>query len=337
MRKRFLVTSSPHYRAEWTTRSIMLDVIIALLPIIGVSVIFFGWRALTVTAVSVAGCIATELIFNLISGKKTTITDLSCVVTGILLALSLPVAVPYWLVIVGDVFAIAVVKMLFGGIGKNFVNPALGARAFLFSWPSLMMTFVSPMLTAQLPVFSDPIFVNGGSSEIIDAVSSATPLSQLGNGTLSTSLFDLFIGNHAGCIGETSTAAILIGAAYLLCRRVITLHIPLAYIGTVALITFVFPLTGDAFNVNYMLTQLCSGGLMLAAFFMATDYVTSPMTWKGKIVYGIGCGLLTVIMRYFSSYPEGVTYSILIMNVFAFTFDKIFKPKRYGTGGNDNA
>lgn len=333
MPKRFLVNAAPHYRADWSTRSIMFDVIIALIPVIAVATVYFGLRALSMTVVSVAGCIASETLFNVIAKKKNTASDLSCIVTGILLAMSLPVAAPYWLVVVGDVFAIVVVKMLFGGLGKNFANPTLAARAFLFSWPVLMTTFVSPMLTVSLPILSDPLTFNGQESAYIDSVSSATPLAELKAGTLPSSAVQLFIGNHAGCMGETCAAVILIGGIYLLFRRVITLHIPLSYIGTVALLTFVFPQYGSMFNIDFMLSQILGGSLMLAAFFMATDYSTSPVTGRGKVIYGVGCGVLTVLLRYYSNYPEGTMYAILIMNIFAFALDKATAPKRYGIGG----
>ena len=329
------VSSSPHYRSCDSTRTVMLDVILALLPILAVSVIFFGFRALALTLVSVGACIAFESLFNFIRKKKNTISDLSCIVTGILLAFNMPVTVPYWMVIIGALFAIVVVKMLFGGLGKNFANPALAARAFLFSWPTLMTTFVKPLNAGKIPVFYDPIFTDGISNETIDAITSATPLKSLKAGNMpDESIFDLFLGNKAGCIGEICTLVIILGGLYLLLRKVITWQIPFCYILTVAAVTFIFPLTGGAFDLDFMLAELCSGGLMLGAFFMATDYSTSPVTSKGQIIFGIGCGLLTVFLRYFSSYSEGVSYAILLMNVFAFSLDKLTKPPRYGKGGD---
>lgn len=336
--KKLLVTSSPHYRSERTTGKVMLDVIIAMFPISAMSVVYFGWRALALTAISVAACIAFESIFNLIAKKNNTVSDLSAVVTGMLLSFNLPVTAPYWIAVVGSFFAIVVVKMLFGGLGKNFANPALAARAFLFSWPMLMTTFVKP-LTRTLPVFYDPIFTNGAElPDYIDSVTTATPLASLKTGALpdGTSIVDMFLGNIGGCMGEVCTAAILLGGIYLLLRRVITWHIPVAYLGTVALITFVFPLTGGNFNWQFMVYELLSGGLMLAAFFMATDYVTAPVTARGKLLFGIGCGLLTVFLRYYSGYSEGVSYAILIMNVLAVPIDKITKPRRFGIGGGYN-
>ena len=335
MQKQLLVSSSPHYRARENTKTVMLDVIIAMIPILAVSVIYFGWRALTLTIVTVAACIAFETLFNFIRKKKNTVTDLSCIVTGMLLAFNLPVTAPYWLAVAGAAFAIIVVKMLFGGLGKNFANPALAARAFLFAWPMLMTTFVKPLVGDKIPVFTDPLFTNGVTTTAVDAITTATPLKTLKTGVMPMqSIIDLFFGNKGGCLGETCIAVIILGGIYLLMRRVITWHIPVAYLGTVAVITLFFPLTGQVFDYEFMLAELFSGGLMLAAFFMATDYSTSPITPKGMLIFGIGCGLLTVFLRYFSSYSEGVSYAILLMNVFAFSLDKVTKPRRFGIGGN---
>ena len=329
------MNSSPHYRSGNTTRTVMTDVVVAMLPILIGSVIFFGPRALTLTLVSVGSCLAFETLFCLIAKKKNTIYDCSAVVTGILLAFNMPVAVPYWIPFVGAFFAIVVVKMLFGGLGKNIVNPALAARAFLFSWPTLMTTFTKPFVSPSLPIFSDPVFTNGAPlSDYMDSISTATPLKALKSGALSDlSIFDMFFGNKGGCLGEVSIALILLGAVYLLFRRVITWHIPVSYIGTVAAITFVFPLTGGYFNFEFMLQSIFSGGLCLAAFFMATDYTTSPVTSKGRIIFGICCGLLTVFLRYYSGYSEGVSYAILLMNMLVLPIDKMTKPRRYGIGG----
>ncbi|MDF2684969.1 MAG: RnfABCDGE type electron transport complex subunit [Clostridia bacterium] len=337
MPKRFLVTSSPHYGSKENTRTIMADVIIALLPALIVAVVFFGYRALTLTLISVGACIAFETLFNKIIKKPNTVGDMSAIVTGILLAFNLPVTVPYWLVVIGSFFAIVVVKMLFGGLGKNFMNPVLGARAFLFSWPMLMTTFVKPLATYQLPIFSDPIFTNGAPlSEYIDSITTATPLKDLKAGVLpDISITDLFVGNIGGSLGETSAMMLILGGLYLLVRRVISWQIPVSYIGTVALITFIFPtIPGVNFSMDFMLSEILSGGLILGAIFMATDYSTSPVTKKGKIIYGIGCGLLTVFLRYYSGYPQGVSYSILLMNILAFSIDKVTRPRRYGIGGN---
>lgn len=312
----------------------MIDVIIALLPSVILSAVFFGPRVLTICGISVASCLAFESLFNFIRKKRNTVGDMSAAVTGVLLACCLPVTVPYWIAVAGAFFAIVVVKMLFGGIGKNFLNPTLAARAFLFSWPILMTTFVKPLASYTLPILHDPIFKNGEDLSGIDAIASATPLSSLKEGLMPTESFSaLFIGNQAGCIGEVSAVLLLLGGVYLLVRKVITWHIPVTYLGTVALLTFVFPLSGGYFDWKFMLAQLLSGGLILGAVYMATDYTTSPMTGKGKIIYGVGCGILTVLLRYYSGYAEGVSYAILLMNIFATSIDKITKPKRYGTGG----
>lgn len=332
----YLVNSSPHYRSKDSTRTLMLDVIIAMTPILVMSVIYFGFRALTLTLVTVASCLVFETFFNALTKRKNTVGDLSAVVTGMLLAFNLPVTAPYWLAAFGGFFAIVVVKMLFGGLGKNFLNPALAARAFLFSWPTIMTTFTAPQsaLYSELSfIFGEPLYLNGEAPEQIDAITSATALKALKGGDLpDISLADLFVGNAAGCIGETSALLILVGLIYLLCRKVITWHIPVCYLGTVAVLTYLFP-KGGADSVSFMAYELLSGGLMLGAVFMATDYVTSPLSSAGRIIYGIGCGVLTVLLRYFGGYPEAVSYSILIMNVVTLVLDRYIKPRRYGIGG----
>lgn len=242
-------------------------------------------------------------------------------VTGILIAFNVPVAAPIWMPVIGGAFAIIVVKMLFGGIGKNFMNPALGARAFMMaSWPALMTTWVQPH--QNIPLI--------GNVKVTDAISTSTPLSSLKSGALpGETLMDLFFGQHGGVIGETCALALLAGGAYLLYRKVITINIPAAYILTVAVLTFLFPM-GDVPRVQWMLTQVLSGGLLLGAIFMATDYVTSPVTPKGQIVFGVGCGLLTVFIRYFGGLPEGVSYSILIMNALVWMIDQKCLPRKFG-------
>lgn len=314
-----VVTSSPHIKNDEDTRSIMLDVIIALIPALMVSIFTFGLRALVVTAVTVIAAVIFEWIYNKILKKPTSVRDLSAVVTGILLAFNLPVVAPLWLCVVGAGFAIIFVKCLFGGIGKNYMNPALGARAFLMaSWPVIMTTWVAPK--TSLPLFSTPV----------DVVSTATPMAQLKQLVMPDApLWDMALGQIGGCIGETSAIALIAGCLYLVYRKVITLRIPLAYIGTVAVLTFLFP-RGGVSNLQWMGANLLGGGLMLGAIFMATDYATSPVTKKGQIVYGIGCGLLTVFIRYFGSYPEGVSYSILIMNAAAWMIDSYCRPKKFG-------
>ena len=320
-----VVTSSPHIKTEDNTRSLMLDVILALIPALVVSVFTFGFRALTVTVATIISCVVFEWLYCKATKKKSTIGDLSAVVTGILVAFNVPVAAPIWMPVIGGAFAIIIVKMLFGGIGRNFMNPALGARAFMMaSWPALMTTWVQPH--QKLPLF--------GNVEVTDAISTATPLASLKAKTLpSVSLMDLFFGECGGVIGETCALALLIGGIYLLVRKVITINIPAAYILTVAVLTFLFPMGGTD-RLQWMLSQVLSGGLILGAIFMATDYVTSPVTPKGQIVFGIGCGVLTVFIRYFGGLPEGVSYSILIMNALVWMIDQKCLPRKFGYAEN---
>ncbi|MGN1008881.1 MAG: RnfABCDGE type electron transport complex subunit D [Butyricicoccus sp.] len=316
-----VVTSSPHIKADDDTRSLMLDVCLALIPALAVAIFTFGFRALVITVATILSCVIFEMLYCKAVHKPSTIGDLSAVVTGILIAFNVPVAAPIWMPVIGGAFAIIVVKMLFGGLGKNFMNPALGARAFMMaSWPALMTTWVQPHQSISL----------FGNVEVTDAISTSTPLSSLKNGALpNESLMDLFFGQHGGVIGETCALALLAGGAYLLYRKVITINIPAAYILTVAVLTFLFPM-GGAGRFEWMLTQVLSGGLMLGAIFMATDYVTSPVTPKGQIVFGIGCGLLTVFIRYFGGLPEGVSYSILIMNALVWMIDQKCWPRKFG-------
>nr|MBQ8245392.1 RnfABCDGE type electron transport complex subunit D [Oscillospiraceae bacterium] len=312
------ISSSPHVHSPVTTRTIMRDVLIALAPAMVMSVVFFGPRALTVTAVSVLACYLFERLYCKITGMDDKSYDLSACVTGVLLAFVCPVTIPYWTIILGAAFAILLVKMLFGGLGRNIVNPALAGRAFMFSWPVLMSTWVKVGMENAAPVLGS-----------VDVVTAATPLANMHQGILcEESIMELFVGNIGGCIGETSAAALLIGFAYLLWRKVITARIPLAYIGTVAVLTFLFPLGND--RIAWMLAQVLGGGLMLGAIFMATDYVTSPVTKLGQIVYGIGCGVLTVLIRYFGGYNEGVSYAILCMNACVVLLDRIGRPTKFG-------
>ena len=316
------VSSSPHIRSSDSTVTIMRDVIIALMPALAGAIYFFGWRALAMAITSAGGAAFFEWLYRKMMKKDSTVHDLSAVVTGLLIAMVCPVGIPYWILLVGDFFAIVVVKQLFGGIGKNFMNPALAARAFLFSWPALMTTWVAP--GSRVPVLLS------SQTEAVDAVSYATPMAALHEGSLpAESLIDVFLGNIGGSMGETSALLLLVGLAYLLVRRVIRLRIPLFYIGTVAVLSFLFPLGGTD-RLLWTGYQVCSGGLMLGAIFMATDYVTSPVTKWGQIVFAIGCGLLTIFIRYFGSYPEGVSYAILVMNTCVVLLDKVGTPKRFG-------
>ena len=319
-------SSSPHIRSSEDTHSIMLDVIIAMVPALAFAVFNFGLRALSVTLVSVLGCLAFEWLYRKLLKKHNTVGDLSAVVTGMLLAFVCPVTIPYWMILVGDFFAIVVVKQLYGGLGKNFLNPALAGRAALVAcYAGAMTKWVEPM--TGVPMFGK-----------IDAVTAATPLAVMKEGDFAAvtdafSLTDMFLGKVGGSLGEVSALMLLLGGAYLVMRKVITIHIPIAYIGTVAVLTFLFPRGNDP--MEWMLYNLTAGGLMLGAIFMATDYATSPVTHKGQVIFGIGCGLLTVFIRYFGSYPEGVCYSILVMNCVAWLIDKYVKPARFGVSKAD--
>ena len=312
------ISSSPHAHSPVTTQTIMRDVLIALVPALLGSIYFFGFRALLVTLVSAAACVFFEWGFCKIRKLHCKTYDLSAVVTGVLLAFVCPVTIPYWTIILGDFFAIVLVKMLFGGLGKNIVNPALAGRAFLFSWPVLMSNWVKVGFDNAAGLLSTA-----------DAVTAATPMSAMHQGALpEESILDMFLGNIGGCIGETSALLLIIGFIYLLYRKVITARIPLAYIGTVAILAFLVPQGND--RIAWMAAQVFGGGLMLGAIFMATDYVTSPLTKLGQIVYGIGCGVITILIRYFGGYSEGVTYAILCMNACAVLLDKIGRPVKFG-------
>ncbi len=312
------ISSSPHAHSPVTTPVIMRDVLVALLPALFGSVWFFGFRALLVTLISCAACVFFEWGYRRLMKLDCTVYDGSALVTGMLLAFVCPVTIPYWMIVIGAFIAIVVVKQLFGGIGKNFMNPALLARAFLFSWPAAMSTWVKVGFSNAAGILSTA-----------DAVTSATPLASLHQGTLpAESLFDLFTGQVGGCLGEASVMLLLVGAAYLLIRRVITLRIPLAYLLTVAVIALAFPRGND--RLLWTGYQLCSGGLILGAFFMATDYVTTPVTKWGQVIFGIGCGIITMVIRYFGGYNEGVSFAILIMNACVVLLDKVGHPRRYG-------
>ena len=304
------VASSPHIRGDFRTSRLMLDVVIALIPTLVVGVISLGFRALLVTLISMASAVVAELLYSLLFRKRNTLADCSALVTGLLFALTLPAATPYYVAALGSAFAIFFVKLLCGGLGQNIFNPALAARAFV-----LMLFPVALTRYAE-----------------VDGVSSATPLHHMVMPALpEQSILDMFLGNYPGSIGELSALALITGGIYLVVRKVISPRIPLAYIGTVAVLTLVFSKTEAP--IAWMLYSLFSGGLMLGAIFMATDYATSPVTAKGQIVYGIGCGVLTVIFRYFGLFPEGVTYAILLMNVCVWVIDRYTAPRRFGTKG----
>ena len=312
------ISSSPHAHGKTTTRTIMFDVLLALCPALAASLVLFGLRALTVTAVSAGACVFFEYIYRKLMKLDDTTWDMSAMVTGVLLAFVCPVTIPYWTIILGDLFAIVLVKQLFGGIGKNFVNPALAGRAFMFSWPVLMSTWVKVGFDNAAGIFSTA-----------DAVTAATPLANMHQGIMcEESVLDLFLGNVGGCIGETSAVALLIGFAYLLLKKVISPRIPLAYIGTVAVLAFLFPMGNEP--LTWMGAQVFGGGLMLGAIFMATDYVTSPVTKLGQVIFGVGCGVLTIAIRYFGGYNEGVSYAILVMNACVVLLDRLGRPTKYG-------
>ena len=300
------LSSSPHIRSNDSTKTIMRDVLIAMLPAAIAGTYFFKWRALVVICVAVLSAVLSEYLWQKYTNRDITIGDYSAAVTGLLIAFNVPPTIPLWMVAIGSAFAIIIVKQLYGGVGTNIVNPALAARAFLLAaWPVAMTTWT------------------------VDGVTGATPLAILkaGEGAL-PSISQVFLGQIGGCIGETSALAILIGAAYLLYRRVITWHIPVFYIGTVAILTTIIGRTG--FMTGNGLYEIFTGGLMLGAFFMATDYTTSPITKQGQIVFAIGCGVVATLIRIFGGYPEGVSYSILIMNLFVPLIDKYITPKIFG-------
>lgn len=302
----FTVKSSPHIRSNDSIQKIMRDVLIALLPAAIAGIYYFKFNAFMVILMSVLSCMLSEAIWQKMTHQKIRINDYSAAVTGLLLGLNLPASVPLWIPVVGGAFAIIIVKQFFGGLGNNFMNPALAARAFLVaSWAQPMTVFK------------------------IDGVASATPLAILkSGGTTLPSLWDVFTGNIGGCIGETSALALLIGAAYLLYRRVITWHTPLTYIGTVFVLTTVLGRNG--FMTGNAIYEIFAGGLMIGAFFMATDYSSSPITPLGQIIMGAGCGILTTVIRLYGGYPEGVSYSILIMNLVVPFIDKYTSPRVFG-------
>lgn len=307
----FLVSSSPHIRSGETTKRIMLDVIIALMPAFFAGVFYFGFRALTVTAVAVVFAVVTEYVMQKIMGRPITINDLSAVVTGILLAFNVPATAPLWMVAIGSIFAIAIVKQAFGGVGHNFMNPALAARAMMLaSWPVRMTTWVAPGADAVSTATSLAIAKNG-----VEAAGQALP-----------SVWNLFIGNVGGCIGETSALALLIGGIYLIYKGVISPRVPVSYIGTVAVLALLF----GGLDPYMMIYHVFAGGLFLGAIFMATDYSTTPMTAKGQIIMGIGAGVLTSVIRFFGGYPEGVSYSILLMNIATPLIDRYTMPRKFG-------
>jgi len=314
----YYVSSSPHVKAKLTTNRIMIDVIIAMIPaalfgIINAGMLFgsfYSFRAFLLIMVCVGSCVLSEYVYNRIIKRQQTIDDFSAVVTGMILALNLPVTFPIWMTVIGSVFAIIVVKQLFGGLGQNFMNPALGARCFLvLSFAKQMTAFVPEKVAA------------------VDGVSSATPLTALKNGA-NPDLLTMLIGNHSGTIGETSVIALLIGALYLSVRKIIDLRIPLTYIVSFAILIVLF--SGNGFDAEFLLKHLCGGGLIFGAFFMATDYSTSPITVSGKYIYGICLGFLTAIFRTFGNTAEGVSFAIIFCNLLVPLIENITIPKAFG-------
>lgn len=298
------VSSSPHVRDNSSTRRIMLDVCIALLPACIFGVVNFGMRALAVLAVSVITCVVSEYLFEYFMHRPITVGDLSAVVTGLLLGMNMPHTIPLWIVMLGSVFAIIVVKQLFGGLGQNFMNPALAARCFL------LISFAGRM-----------------TSFTYDGVTGATPLALLKSGE-SVNVLSMFLGTTAGVIGETSAVAILVGALYLIIRKVITPLIPMVYLAVFSVFILLFG--GHGFDMTYLAAELCGGGLMLGAFFMATDYVTSPVNTVGRIIYGIILGILTGLFRIFGNSAEGVSYAIIFSNILVPLIEKLTVPRAFG-------
>lgn len=340
MMSRFIVSTSPHITAPTTTRRIMLDVIIALIPMVVASVLIYGFYPLFLTVLSVGSAVFSEWLFNIITKRKHTTGDLSAIVTGIILALNLPPVVPFYVPMIGAAFAIIIVKMLFGGIGRNFANPAIAARIFLMlCWTSAMTRFVSPIdLSDGANLFS--YFGYAVNPALPDAVTTATPLAGIksaieagANPASGLSALDMFLGRIGGSAGEVSALAVLIGAAYLLVRRVIDWRIPVLYLGSTVLFTAIF-FANSGYVGDYVWTYMLSGGLLFGAFFMATDYATSPKSPVGVIIYGLGLGFITVVIRKYGSYPEGVSFAIILMNVLTPLLDRIL-PKAFGTPKKD--
>ena len=309
---------SPQLRQPSTTRAMMLDVMVALTPALGMAVFFFGPRALTLTAVSMVSCVLFEFLYRLLTRQRGSVGDLSACVTGMLLALSLPASTPYWVPVMGAAFAIIVVKQFYGGLGRNFMNPALAGRMLAGTMPILMTTWPQPMQKLSLTA--------------VDAVSAATPMSYLHEGVLPPQTLDLlFLGRRGGCMGEVSAFMLLLGLGYLFLRRVISLRVPAGYLGTVALLSL-FSVPEGVSPLDWTACQLMGGGLLMGAIFFATDPTTSPVTPRGQVMFGVGCGLLTMLLRSSSPYPEGVGWAILTMNCMVWLLDRLGLPRRFGIG-----
>lgn len=304
----FHVSSSPHVRTKETTKNIMFDVAIAMVPATIWGIYQFGVKALLILLVTVLSCVLSEFVYESLMGRPVTVTDGSALVTGMILALNMPPSIPLWMPFLGGIFAIIVVKQLYGGLGQNFMNPALAARCFLLiSFAGSMSSFIDP---------------------VTDAVSGATPLAAMRAGS-SVDLAAMVVGRIPGTIGEVSVIALLIGAAYMVFKKVISLRIPLTYIGTFTVFTFLF----GGMDASYTLAQICGGGLIFGAFFMATDYVTSPITVKGQYVFGVILGVLTGVFRLWGASPEGVSYAIILSNIFVPLIEKVTLPRAFGKEG----
>lgn len=332
---KFIVSSSPHVRNKRTVSGIMLEVLISLAPAVVASVYFFGFYALFIEILSVGAAVGAEYLYNLAMKKEQTIRDCSAMVTGLLLALNLPPSVPFYVPIIGSAFAIVFVKMLFGGIGKNFANPAIAARIFLLlAWASLMTQFVRPISWQNGEAFRyfGCILKGPEGLKTVAAVSTATPLSSLRSSVSYAKdlpILSMFLGNIGGSLGETSALALLLGGVYLIVRGIIDWRVPASFIGTVALFALIFGAAkGNA--GAFILPSLFGGGLFLGAFFMATDYSTTPNTKWGLLVFGFGCGVITSLIRFFGNYPEGVSFAILLMNIVTPLIDKAIKPRPFG-------
>lgn len=328
---KILVSPSPHIGSSLTTDKIMLNVVIALIPASIAGIFIFGLASLIVLLVSIGACVLAEFLYNIITKKAQTINDLSAVVTGLLLGMNLPPTIPLYIPLIGGFFAIIVVKMLFGGIGRNFANPAITARIFcVLAWTSAMTTFVKPINYNQG-------FINAMTQYLpnlfnkIDAIASATPLAaikdSINSGAATLPITNMFLGYTGGCIGEVSAVALILGGVYLIIRKIVDWKIPVIYILTTAIFSLIF------YNEGYMyiLPSILGGGLLIGAFFMATDYSTSPNTTLGVIIYAFGCGLITMIIRRFGGYPEGVSFAILLMNLVTPLLDKYISPRVFGT------
>jgi electron transport complex protein RnfD len=316
------VAYQPQVRTNMDTRRIMLNVMLALLPSLLAATYEFGFKPVLMVIVSMCSAVFYEWAYRRLLKKSSTIFDFSACLTGMLVAITLPTSAPWWLPLIGNFFAIVIVKQLYGGLGKNFVNPALASRAFLIaSYAGIMTNWVSPRAMG------------------LDAVAMATPMSYLYAGEPMPDYYsyrNLFLGIMPGCFGEACKLALILGGLYLIIRKIISWRIPVSYIGTVAILTFAFGHEGYD-NFSWMMYNILSGSLILAAFFMATDYATSPVTLPGQLLYGVGCGALTVLIRYFGGYPEGVTYSILIMNICTWAIDKAFRRHQFGVTKEDIA